>query len=73
MGKTEAGTIWLDAERTGPYDYYQFWRNTEDADVERFLSFFTYLEMEEVRELGALKGEEINRAKQRLAFEATSP
>ncbi len=71
MGKTETGTVWLDAERTSPYDYYQFWRNTEDADVGRFLSFFTYLDMDEVRELSALEGSEINRAKLVLAYEAT--
>ena len=71
MGKTEAGTVWLDAERTSAYDYYQFWINTEDADVGRFLAYFTYLDMAEVRELAALEGAEINRAKQRLAFEAT--
>ena len=71
MGKTEIGTVWLDSDRTGPYDYYQFWRNTEDADVGRFLGYFTFLDMEEVRELSNLQGAEINRAKQVLAYEAT--
>ncbi len=71
MGKSAAGTVWLDPERTSPYDYYQFWINTEDPDVERFLALFTFLPMEEVRELGRLEGAEINRAKEVLAYEAT--
>ena len=71
MGKTAAGAVWLDPGLTAPYDYYQFWINTDDRDVERFLGLFTLLEMEDVRELGRLRGAEIRRAKQRLAFEAT--
>lgn len=71
MGKTSAGTIWLDPQRTSPYEYYQFWINTEDPDVERFLALFTFLPMEQVRELGKLEGAEINRAKEVLAFETT--
>jgi tyrosyl-tRNA synthetase len=71
MGKTAAGAVWLDAGLTAPYEYYQFWVNTDDRDVERFLGLFTLLEMEEVRELGRLRGAEIRHAKQRLALEAT--
>lgn len=71
MGKTEAGAVWLDAKRTSVYDFYQYWRNTDDADVERFLGLFTFLPMEEVRRLGALKDQEINEAKKVLAFEVT--
>lgn len=71
MGKTEKGAIWLDPNRTSPYEYYQFWINTDDRDVERFLSLFTFLPMEEVREYGKLRGAEIRRAKEILAFEAT--
>ncbi|MGE5528923.1 MAG: tyrosine--tRNA ligase [Patescibacteria group bacterium] len=71
MGKTEAGAIWLDAAKTSPFEFYQFWRNTEDADVERFLGFYTFLPMDEVRRLGALRDREINEAKKVLAFEAT--
>jgi len=71
MGKTAEGAVWLSPERTTPYEYYQFWINTEDADVERFLKLFTFLPMEEIRELARLKGREINRAKEVLAFETT--
>jgi tyrosyl-tRNA synthetase len=71
MGKSEAGTVWLDPAKTPPYDYYQFFRNLPDPDVERFLAWFTFLPMEEVRELGRLQGAELNRAKEVLAFEAT--
>lgn len=71
MGKTERGAVWLDSERTSPYDYYQFWINTDDRDVKRFLALFTFLPMEEIEEYGKLKGAEIRRAKEVLAFEAT--
>ena len=71
MGKTEAGAVWLDAERTSPYDYYQFWINTDDRDVGRFLRLFTLLPIEEISVLEAYEGAEIRHAKQRLAFEAT--
>ncbi|HHU52337.1 MAG TPA: tyrosine--tRNA ligase [Firmicutes bacterium] len=71
MGKTEAGAVWLDSKRTSVYDFYQYWRNTDDADVERFLGLFTFLPMDEVRRLGALKDQEINEAKRILAFEVT--
>ena len=72
MGKTEKGAVWLDPKRTSPYEYYQYWINTEDDDVQRFLSLFTFLPMNEVRELGKLSGADIRKAKQRLAFETTA-
>ena len=71
MGKTEKGAVWLDPERTSPYEYYQFWINTDDRDVKRFLALFTFLPMEEVEKYGGLKGAEIRKAKEILAFEAT--
>ncbi len=71
MGKTEKGALWLDPERTSPYEFYQYWRNVQDADVERFLALLTFLPMDEVRRLGALKDSAINEAKRVLAFEAT--
>ena len=71
MGKTEKGTVWLDIKLTAPYDYFQFWINTDDADVERFLALFTFLPMEEIRETKKLAGAELNMAKTVLAFEAT--
>ncbi|TXM74449.1 tyrosine--tRNA ligase [Methylobacterium sp. WL103] len=72
MGKTAAGAVWLDAEMLKPYDYWQFWRNTEDADVERFLKLFTFLPLPEIAELAAKGGAGINEAKVRLATEATA-
>ena len=72
MGKTAAGAVWLDAGMLSPYDYWQFWRNTEDADVERFLKLFTLLPLDEIARLGALQGAEINEAKKTLATEATA-
>jgi tyrosyl-tRNA synthetase len=71
MGKTATGAVWLDGERTSPYDYYQFWVNTDDRDVARFLALFTFLPMEEVRAIETLEGAELNSAKIVLAFEAT--
>jgi len=71
MGKTAEGAVWLDAELLSPYEYYQYWINTEDADVERFLSIFTFLPMDQVSKLGGLAGAEIRQAKEILAFEAT--
>jgi len=71
MGKSVAGAIWLDEKLTPPYDYYQYWVNTDDRDVERFLAMFTFLPMEEVKRLGALKDADIRTAKQVLAYEAT--
>jgi len=72
MGKTAAGAVWLNADMTSPYDYWQFWRNTEDADVGRFLRLFTELELEHIATLEALEGSEINEAKKILATEATA-
>jgi len=71
MGKTESGALWLDAAKTSPYDFYQYWRNIDDADVENCLALLTFLPMEEVRRLGALKDAAINEAKARLAYEVT--
>ena len=71
MGKTEKGALWLDPARTSPYEFYQYWRNVGDADVERFLALLTFLPMDEVRRLGALKDQQINEAKRVLAFEVT--
>ncbi len=71
MGKTAAGAVWLKAEKLSPYDYWQFWRNTEDADVGKFLKLFTDLSLDEIARLAALQGNEINEAKKVLAFEAT--
>ncbi len=72
MGKTAAGAVWLNADLLSPYDYWQYWRNTEDADVVRFLKLFTFLSMDEIGRLGALEGAEINEAKKTLATEATA-
>ena len=71
MGKTEKGAIWLDKEKCSVFDFYQYWRNVDDADVERCLSLLTFLPMDEVRRLGALEGSKINEAKRTLAFELT--
>lgn len=71
MGKTADGAVWLNENRLSAYDYWQFWRNTEDADVERFLMRFTLLPIDEIKRLGALQGAEINEAKKILAYEAT--
>jgi tyrosyl-tRNA synthetase len=72
MGKTAAGAVWLNADLLSHYDYWQFWRNTEDGDVERFLKLFTLLPLDEIAKLAALKGQEINEAKKVLATEATA-
>lgn len=71
MGKTERGALWLDPEKTSPYDFYQYWRNVDDADVAKCLALLTFLPMEEVRRLGALQDQEINTAKKVLAYEVT--
>lgn len=71
MGKTEKGAVWLDPEKTSPYEFYQYWRNVDDKDVENCLALLTFLPMEEVRRLGALEGSAINEAKEVLAFELT--
>jgi tyrosyl-tRNA synthetase len=71
MGKTASGAVWLNPKRLSPYDYWQFWRNTEDADVGRFLRMFTELPLEEIARLEALRDADINEAKKILANEAT--
>ncbi len=71
MGKTVGGALWLDPEKTSPFDFYQYWRNVDDADVEKCLALLTFLPMDEVRRLGALEGSEINKAKEILAYEVT--
>jgi tyrosyl-tRNA synthetase len=72
MGKTAAGAVWLNPDLVSPYDYWQYWRNTEDGDVARFLKLFTVLPLDEIARLAALKGNEINEAKKVLATEATA-
>jgi tyrosyl-tRNA synthetase len=71
MGKTASGAVWLNADMKSPYEYWQFWRNTDDADVARFLKLFTTLPLDEVERLAALQGAEINEAKKALADAAT--
>ena len=71
MGKTAKGALWLDAEKTSPYEFYQYWINIDDRDVKRFLAFFSLLPMEEVNQLGMLEGAELRKAKHVLAYEAT--
>ena len=71
MGKTVGGALWLDPEKTSPYEFYQYWRNVDDADVEKCLSLLTFVPMDEVRRLSSLKDAEINKAKEVLAFEVT--
>lgn len=71
MGKTMSGAVWLDREKTSPYEFFQYWRNIEDASVEKCLALLTFLPMDEVRKLGALEGSEINHAKEVLAYEVT--
>ena len=71
MGKTVGGALWLDPEKTSPFDFYQYWRNVDDADVEKCLALLTFIPMDEVRRLGALEGSEINKAKEILAYEVT--
>ena len=71
MGKTVGGALWLDAEKTSPFDFYQYWRNVDDADVEKCLALLTFLPMDEVRRLGSLEGAQINEAKKVLAYEVT--
>ncbi len=72
MGKTAAGAVWLNADMLSPYEYWQYWRNTEDADVIRFLKLFTFLPIDEITRLSRLQGAEINEAKKTLATEATA-
>src|SRR5689334_4305630 len=72
MGKTASGAVWLNADQVSPYEYWQYWRNTDDADVVRFLKLFTVLPLDEIERLAALKGSEINDAKKVLATQATT-
>jgi tyrosyl-tRNA synthetase len=72
MGKTASGAVWLNADQVSPYEYWQYWRNTDDADVARFLKLFTVLPLDEVERLAALRGSDINEAKKVLATEATA-
>jgi len=72
MGKTAAGAVWLDPERTSAYDYYQFWVNTDDRDVARFMALFTFLPVDEIQTIAKLEGADLNSAKTVLAFETTS-
>ena len=71
MGKTQSGAVWLDAEKTSPYDFYQYWRNVDDADVIKCLKMLTFLPLDEINELAKLQGSELNKAKEILAFELT--
>ena len=71
MGKTQKGALWLDREKTSPYEFYQYWRNINDADVENCLKLLTFVELDEIAELCQYKDERINKAKERLAFEVT--
>ncbi len=71
MGKTQKGALWLDAEKTPPYEFYQYWRNVADADVEKCLRMLTFLPMDEVKRLSSLRDQEINKAKEVLAYEVT--
>lgn len=72
MGKTEKGALWLDADKTSPYEFYQYWRNVDDKDVIKCLKMLTFLPMDEINELAKLEGQELNRAKEVLAFEVTA-
>ena len=72
MGKTARGTVWLDAEKTSPFEFYQYWRNVDDADVIKCLKLLTFLPLEEILEMERLEGEQLNLAKETLAFELTS-
>mmetsp|Transcript_22596 Transcript_22596/g.10888 ORF Transcript_22596/g.10888 Transcript_22596/m.10888 type:complete len:427 (+) Transcript_22596:1166-2446(+) len=72
MGKTEKGAVWLDAKKTSPYEYYQFWINTEDRDVFRFMALFTFLPIAEIEAIKSIEGAELNSAKAVLAYEATA-
>ena len=72
MGKTQKGAVWLDPKKTTPYEFYQYWRNVDDNDVEKCLSLLTFLPMDQIRALGSLEGSEINKAKEILAYEVTN-
>lgn len=72
MGKTEKGAVWLDPDKTSPYDFFQYWRNVDDADVIKCLKMLTFLPIEQIREMEKWEGAELNKAKETLAFELTS-
>ena len=72
MGKTQSGAVWLSAEKTSPYDFYQYWRNVDDADVIKCIKMLTFIPLEEIAELEKLEGSELNRAKEILAYELTN-
>ncbi len=72
MGKTQSGAVWLSAEKTSPYDFYQYWRNVDDADVIKCIKMLTFISLEEIAELEKLEGSELNRAKEILAYELTN-
>ena len=71
MGKTEKGALWLDKDKTSPYEFYQYWRNVADQDVENVLKMLTYLPLSEIKELTAVEGQELNKAKKIAAYEIT--
>ncbi len=71
MGKTQKGAVWLDAEKTTPYDFFQYWRNVDDADVIKCMKMLTFMSLDEIAEYEALEGSELNRAKEKLAYELT--
>jgi tyrosyl-tRNA synthetase len=71
MGKTESGAVWLDAEKTSPYEFFQYWRNVSDADVIKFMKMLTFIPLEEIEAMGKWQGSELNKAKEILAFELT--
>ena len=71
MGKTEKGAVWLDPEKTSPFEFYQYWRNVDDADVIRCMKILTFLPLEEIEKYAKLEGGELNKAKEVLAFEVT--
>ena len=71
MGKTQGGAVWLDAAKTSPYDFYQYWRNVEDSNVVRLLKMLTFIPLDEIGEMAEWQGSGLNRAKERLAYEVT--
>ena len=71
MGKTAAGAVWLSAEKTSPFDFYQYWINTDDRDVARFLKLYTFLPITEIEAVSAMEGQDLNVCKTILAFEVT--
>jgi tyrosyl-tRNA synthetase len=71
MGKTESGSVWLKPEWTTPYEYYQYWRNSTDEDVTKFMKLYTFLPLDEINKFNSCEGVELNQAKEILAYEAT--